>query len=351
MRSLDRNFLEQQAIPLEFVGTLRALGEYRGKQELFSRQTPQVLNTLKQVAIIQSTESSNRIEGVIVPGKRLKELLENKTTPKSRPEAEVVGYRDVLTRIHTSFDRYPITPETILKIHGDMLLRTDLPAGAWKKRDNAVEERLPDGRWITRFVPVSARETPYYMKELCARFNTLWEERRVDHLLLIHAFVLDFLCIHPFTDGNGRVSRLLTVLLLHQAGYEVSRYVSLERLIEESKETYYEVLNQVSANWHEGRHQILPWWRYSFGVLIAAYKEFEDRVGVVRASRGAKTAWVLDAIKGLPEKFTIAELARACPGVSRPMIRVILENLRSEAKLEVIGTGRGAMWGKRDNDW
>lgn len=350
MRSLDRKFLEQQSIPLEFVGTLRALGEYRGKQELFFRQTPHVLNTLQQVAIIQSTESSNRIEGVIVPGKRIKELLEKKTAPKSRPEAEVIGYRNALARIHTSFDRYSVTTETILEIHKEMLRRTDLPAGAWKKRDNTVEERLPDGRWVTRFVPVSARETPYYMKELCARFNTLWEERRVDHLLLIHAFVLDFLCIHPFTDGNGRVSRLLTVLLLRQAGYEVGRYVSLERLIEESKETYHEVLNQVSADWHEGRHQILPWWRYSLGVLIAAYKEFEDRVGVVRASRGAKTAWVLDAIKGLPEKFSMAELARACPGVSRPMIRVILENLRSEGKLEVIGAGRGAMWGKLDND-
>jgi Fic family protein len=349
LRSLDRNFLEQQAIPLEFAATFRLLGEYRGKQELFSRQTPQVLNTLQQVAIIQSTESSNRIEGVIVPGERLKQLLENKTTPQSRPEAEVIGYRDVLARIHTSFDRYSITPQTILKIHGNMLRRTDLPAGSWKKMDNTVEERLPDGRWVTRFVPVSARETPYYMKDLCTRFNRLWEERRIDHLLLIHAFVLDFLCVHPFTDGIGRLSRLLTVLLLHQAGYDVGRYVSLERLIEESKETYYEVLNRVSANWHEGRHQILPWWQYSFGVLVAAYKELEDRVGVVRANRGAKTAWVQEAIEGLPEAFTIAELARACPGVSRPMIRVILENLRDAGRLEVVGTGRGAFWRKRDN--
>lgn len=203
MKSLDRNFLEQQAIPLEFAGTLRVLGEYRGKQELFTRQTPQVLNTLKQVAIIQSTESSNRIEGVIVEEKRLKALLEKKTTPKDRPEAEVVGYRDVLARIHTSFERFSITPETILRIHGDMLRSTDLPAGVWKKRDNTIEERLPNGHWITRFIPVSAGETPYYMKELCTRFTRLWEERRIDSLLLIHAFILDFLCIHPFTDVMG----------------------------------------------------------------------------------------------------------------------------------------------------
>src|SRR4030066_423355 len=182
MKSLERSFLERQAIPLEFAGTLRLLGEYRGKQELFTRQTPQVLNTLKQVAIIQSTESSNRIEGVVVEEKRLKALLEKKTTPKNRPEAEVVGYRDVLARIHTSFERFSIAPETILRIHGDMLRRTDLPAGIWKKRDNTIEERLPDGRWITRFVPVSARETPFHMKELCARFNRLWDERRISPL-------------------------------------------------------------------------------------------------------------------------------------------------------------------------
>jgi Uncharacterized conserved protein len=346
MKSLDCDFLEQQTIPLEFAGTLRLLGEYRGKQELFARQTPQVLNTLKEVAIIQSTESSNRIEGIVVDEKRLKDLLKKKTTPKDRPEAEVVGYRDVIARIHTSFERFSITPETILKIHKDMLRRTDLPAGVWKKRDNTIEERLPDGRWITRFIPVSARETPYYMQALCKHFNRLWEERRIDQLLLIHAFILDFLCIHPFTDGNGRVSRLLTVLLLHQAGYDVTRYISLERLIEESKETYYEILHRASKDWQTGKHRILSWWQYSLGILIAAYKEFEDRVGIVHTSRGAKSAWIKEAIDRLPDEFSIGELGRACPGVSRPMIRFILESLREERKLRVIGTGRGARWRK-----
>ncbi|MCX5815767.1 MAG: Fic family protein [Proteobacteria bacterium] len=348
MKSLDREFLEQQAIPLEFAGTMRLLGEYRGKQELYTRQMPQVLNTLKQVAIIQSVESSNRIEGVIVDEKRLKPLLEKGATPANRSEAEVLGYKDVLSRIHTTYERFSITPETILKIHRDMLSRTDLPAGEWKRRDNTIEERLPDGRWITRYMPVSAQETPFYMNELCTRFNRLWEEGRIDRLLLLHAFVLDFLCIHPFTDGNGRVSRLLTVLLLHQSGYDVSRYISLERLIEESKESYYEVLNRVSENWKEGRrHAILPWWEYSLGILIAAYREFENRVGIIRSSRGAKTAWVREAIEHLPEEFGVGDLASICSGVSRPMIRVILEALRAEGKLEVLGTGRGAKWRKR----
>lgn len=347
MKSFDRNFLERQAVPIEMAGTLRALGEYRGKQELFTRQTPQVLETLRQVAIIQSTESSNRIEGVVVPEKRLRALLEKKATPKNRPEAEVMGYRDVLAKIHTSFQRIEITPEAILKMHKEMFRRTALPAGGWKQRDNSIEERLPDGRWITRFAPASAAHTPSCMKELCVRFNRLWEEQRVDRLLLLHAFVFDFLCIHPFTDGNGRVSRLLTVLLLHQAGYDVGRYISIERLIEESKQSYYEVLQESSQKWHEGRHRLLPWWQFSLGILLTAYKEFEDRVGVVRASRGAKTTWVREAVQHLPATFGVGELARACPGVSRPMIRVILEKLRDEGKLEVFGTGRGAMWRKR----
>lgn len=347
MKSFNQNFLDEQAIPLEVGGTLRILGEYRGRQELFARQSPQALDTLKQMAMIQSAESSNRIEGIIVQDNRLKALVEKKITPKDRPEAEVVGYRDILAQIHTRFESFPMTPETIMKIHGDMLRLTNLPAGDWKRKDNTIEERLPNGQWVTRFVPVSARETPYYIGELCTRFNRLWEEQRIDRLLLIHTFVLDFLCIHPFTDGNGRVSRLLTVLLLHQTGYDVGRYISLERLIEQSKETYYEVLQGVSKNWHEGRHRLLPWWRYCLGILMEAYKEFEDRVGKVRSSPGAKTAWVREAIDKLPVKFGVGELARACPGVSRPMIRVILEGLRKKGKIGVLSTGRGALWRKR----
>jgi Fic family protein len=190
---------------------------------------------------------------------------------------------------------------------------------------------------------------------MCTLFARLWEEGRIDHLLLIYAFVLDFLCIHPFADGNGRVSRLLTVLLLHQGGYDVVRYISFERLIEENKSSYYDVLNRVSAKWHEAGHSIIPWWEYNLGLMIAAYKEFEDRVKVVRSSRGSKTAWIIEAIEHLPMAFEIREVAQACQGVSRPMIRAVLENLRKQGKVEVLGTGRGAKWrkviisNKRDN--
>jgi len=355
MKSLDRDFLERQAIPVEFAGTLRLVGEFRGKQELFKKQTPQVLNMLKQTAVIQSTESSNRIEGITVEEKRLRPLLEKGATPRTRSEAEIIGYKNVLAWIHTMHDRIEITPETILKLHRDMLSKTDIPAGIWKRRDNTIEERLTDGRWITRYIPVSATETPFYMKELCSRFTRLWEEGRIDRLLLSYAFVLDFLCIHPFADGNGRVSRLLTVLLLHHGGYDVVRYISLERLIEENKAGYYDVLNRVSVKWHEAGHSIIPWWEYNLGLLIAAYKEFENRVNTARSNRGSKTAWVQEAIDHLPEEFEIREVVQACPGVSRPMIRTVLEKLRDQSKLEALGTGRGARWrkvivsNKRDN--
>src|SRR3989344_7779672 len=272
MKSLDMDFLNRQAIPIEMGGLLQKLGEYKGRQDLFQHQTPQALAMLKQTAIIESTESSNRIEGVTVPSKRFKELMAHPSRPKDRSEAEILGYREALSKIHTKPESFPADEKTILNLHRQIYSRTDVPAGQWKKRDNSIEERLSDGRWITRFVPVPARETPGYMKELCVRFNRLMDKRQTSPLILIPAFVFDFLCVHPFSDGNGRVSRLLTVLMLHQADYTVGRYISIERLIEESKETYYEALQLSSKNWQEGKHSLKPWWEYSLGVLIGAYQ-------------------------------------------------------------------------------
>lgn len=349
MKSLDRDFLERQAIPIEMGGLIQALGEFKGRQELFRHQSPQVLESLRQVAIIESTESSNRIEGVTVAPDRLKELMRRPTEPKDRSEAEILGYRNVLSRIHITPDQFEITEEMILGFHREIYAQTDLPAGHWKRRDNTIEERLPDGRWITRFVPVSARETPFYMKELCLRFNRLWDQRRISPLLLIPAFVLDFLCIHPFTDGNGRVSRLLTVLLLNQCGYGVGRYISLERLIEQSKETYYEALQMSSARWHEEHHRLKPWWEYSLGVLIGAYREFEERVGTITTARGAKREMVRQAIERLPDQFTVKELRGACPGVSTDMVRVVLREFQKDNLLTCSGHGPGAFWRKRGN--
>ena len=219
MKSLDRGFLEQQAIPIEMGGMIQILGEFKGRQDLFRHQTPQVLESLRQVAIIESTESSNRIEGVTVSPERFKELMLHPTNPKDRSEAEVLGYRNVLSQVHTTPQTFGIDEETILLFHREIYAQTDVPAGLWKRRDNTVEERLPDGRWVSRFIPVAVGETPFYMKELCVRFNRLWDERKISPLLLIPAFILDFLCVHPFTDGNGRVSRLIMNAILQKEKY------------------------------------------------------------------------------------------------------------------------------------
>ncbi|MFH0939088.1 MAG: Fic family protein [Planctomycetota bacterium] len=349
MKSLDIDFLNRQAIPIEMGGLLQKLGEYKGRQDLFQHQTPQVLATLKQTAIIESTESSNRIEGVTVPSNRFKELMARPSKPKDRSEAEILGYREALLKIHTKPESFSIDEKTILDLHRQIYSRTDVPAGQWKRRDNVIEERLSDGHWITRFMPISARETPNYIKELCVRFNRLMDKRQTSPLILIPAFVFDFLCIHPFSDGNGRVSRLLTVLMLHQTDYTVGRYISIERLIEESKETYYEALQLSSKSWQKGKHNLKPWWEYSLGILIGAYQEFERRVGAITKARGAKTAIVEETIDHLPQIFKISDIEKLCLSVSRDMIRVILNRLRKDGHIVSKGTGRGALWEKRGN--
>jgi Fic family protein len=349
MKSLDIDFLNRQAIPIEMGGLLQKLGEYKGRQDLYQHQTPQVLATFKHAAIIESTESSNRIEGVTVPSKRFKELMAHSSKPKNRSEAEILGYRQALSKIHAKPESFSIDEKMILGLHQQIYSRTDVPAGQWKKRDNTIEERLSDGRWSTRFVPTSASETPWYMKELCVRFNRLMNKRQTSPLILIPTFVFDFLCIHPFSDGNGRVSRLLTVLMLHQVDYTVGRYISSERLIEESKETYYEALQLSSKDWQQGRHSLKPWLEYSLGVLIGAYQEFERRVGAITKVRGAKTAIIEETIDNLPETFSISDIEKLCLSVSRDMIRVVLNRLRKEGHIVSKGTGRGALWKKRGN--
>ncbi len=347
MNSLDFAYLEAQAIPIEMGGMLQKLGEYKGKQDLFTHQTPQVLQSLREIAIVQSTESSNRIEGVTVDADRFKKLMAHKTKPRDRSEAEVVGYRNVLARIHTRFQSIELDSKTILEMHQALFQFTGNIAGIWKRKDNSIEERLDDGRWITRFNPVSAAQTPRFMEDTLTNFHRLWNQQKISPLLIIPAFVLDFLCVHPFTDGNGRVSRLLTLFLLHRAGYEVGRYVSLERIIEDSKESYYEALQLSSQHWHEKKHRLKPWWEYFLGILIKAYQEFEARVGMITKSKGAKTGFIRQAVENLPHQFGISDVERASPSVSRDMIRVVLNQLRKEKVLICKGAGRNARWEKK----
>ena len=344
MRSLEHGYLLEQPIHQGLLMAVRMLGEYRGRQDLFQKQSPEALRTLKHVAMVQSVESSNRIEGITIAADRLEPLVAKKTTPRDRSESEVAGYRDALAEIHAKAMRMRLSPELILDFHRRMYARTQENGGQWKQKDNAILEIQADGRQVVRFRPVSHVAVPEFIGKLCDLYHHAVDDRQVEPLLLIPAFVLDFECIHPFWDGNGRVGRLLTLLLLYQHGYEVGRYISLERLVEESKESYYEALHKSSQDWHEVRHDLRPWWDYFLGTLIAAYKEFEDRVGAVTSTRGAKREMVEHVVQRLPSRFRFGELQHACPGISYPTLKRALLDLKRRKVIRCLGKGRDAQW-------
>ncbi|CAN5548115.1 Fic family protein [soil metagenome] len=340
-------FLDQQIglVPAAVARTLGEIDTSRGREDAFRRQRPQVLDALVDVARIQSTEASNAIEGVVAPHKRVRELVADKTTPRNRSEAEIVGYREVLDTIHSSALDIPFRASVVEQLHGDLYAFTSVPAGRWKNVDNAISETLPDGSTRVRFQTVSALATSAAMDELHERFLDERDAGRHHPLLLIGCYVFDFLAIHPFRDGNGRMARLLTLLALYQDGYTVGRYVSLERLVIETRASYYESLQAAGHGWHEDRHDIWPWLEYLLGVILAAYREFEQRVGSVSGGRGAKTAAIEQFVRdGIAEEFTIADVRNAAPGASDSMIAKVLARLRDEGIIASLGTGRSARW-------
>jgi len=350
MHSFESGFLEKQPIPHSLLRTIRLLGEYRGKEALFIQQTPQVLESLRQVAIIQSTESSNRIEGIEAPTDRIRKLVERKTTPLNRSEQEIAGYRDALATIHVNHANMPFTAGIVLQLHRDLYQFVAQKGGRWKMTDNEISEIRANGTKIARFRPTPAHLTADAMDRLHTLFKEQWELGRIDPLLLIPAYVLDFLCIHPFSDGNGRMARLLTLLLLYQAGFEVGRFISLEQLVEKQREGYYNALNNSSQGWHEGAHSLQPWWEYFLGVmLLGAYREFEIRTGDLTSAHGAKTEMVIAAIQKLTSTFRYADIAQSCPNVSRPTIKRVLQQLRQEGKVECMHPGRDAYWEKKES--
>lgn len=346
-QSLTAEFLEIQPIPHVLLSTIREIGEYKGKQEMFKEQAPQILRTLREAAVIQSTESSNRIEGVTAPPDRIRQLVAGTTTPANRSEQEIAGYRDVLQTIHARYMHIPLKSGVVLQLHRDLYQFLPGQGGRWKSVPNEITETDANGATFVRFRTVPPYQTAEAMDQLHERFERLLDEGRVDPLLLIPAYVLDFLCIHPFLDGNGRMARLLTLLLLYQAGYEVGRYISLEMMVEKTKEGYYEALYKSSQGWHQGAHSLVPWWEYFLGVMLrSAYGEFERRVGIVTTSRGAKRDMIVDAVRRLPDEFQFADVERACPGVSRPTINRALAGLRRSGALELAKVGRDATWRK-----
>lgn len=337
-----------ETIPVSASWYLADLGEARGREALFTKQSPQRLRVLREHALIESAISSNRIEGVVVDQARIETLIFGKPKLRDRNEEEVRGYRNALKLIHEQGARLPVTEETVLELH--RLTRGEIgDAGQYKKVNSDIIEKYPDGRQRVRFKTVEAIKTAEAMRELIDLWNRSLDERWIHPLVSLAAFNLDFLCIHPFRDGNGRVSRLLLLLQSYHLGYEVGRYISLERLIEQNKERYYETLEQSSQHWHEGRHDPWPYINYVQFILKTAYREFEERVGQTKSPRGAKTDLIGSAISAFPGEFTLADLERACPGVSRDMARRVLRDLQKAGKVECLGRGPGARWRKRGN--
>ena len=341
MRSFSYKSEYQKLLTPEVVSYLAQIHEQKGQQNLFIEAQKDVLAELLEIAKIQSTEASNRIEGIITTDDRLKKLVRNKTTPKNRGEREIAGYRDVLTTIHENYDYIPVRPGMILQLHRDLYKFSGLAIGGnFKNSDNIIAEELPDGTRRVRFQPVPAWETPEAMDNLCNAINEALADPEMDALLLIPMFILDFLCIHPFNDGNGRMSRLLTLLLLYRSGYIVGKYISIEKLIADTKDSYYEALQLSSADWHEDTNDYLPFVRYMLGVIVAAYREFSTRVEVLITKGLSKPGRVREIIRGTTGRITKAEIMSLCPDISQVTIQRALKELMDSGEVLKIGGGR-----------
>lgn len=347
----DYNYEEkwQKLLTPEIVKKLVRINEYKGEQRLFVEAHKDELNELAEIAKIQSTESSNKIEGISTADNRLKNLVQSKTTPRNRDESEIAGYRDVLNTIHESYDYIPINANYLLQLHRDLYkFLTNVDGGMFKTSDNIIRETDADGNEYIRFRPVAAWETPAAIDELCDAFRIAKDE--VDPLLLDMMFILDFLCIHPFNDGNGRMSRLLTLLLLYQSGFIVGKFISIEKIIEESKETYYEVLQDSSTNWHENENDYKPFVNYMLGVIVNAYKEFEARVKLLTDPNLSKPDRIREIIKNHIGTITKSELMEMNPDISDTTIQRALADLLKNGEIVKIGGGRYTkyMW-KEEN--
>ncbi len=339
MRTFDFKIDYLKLLQPDIVAMLTTIHEHKGEQS--AQPEREVVEQLLEIAMIQSTEASNRIEGIITTDDRLKKLVQQKTMPKTRSEREIAGYRDVLTTIHENYAYIPPRPSMILQLHRDLYKFSGKSiGGSFKATDNVIAEELPDGTRRVRFSPLSAWETPQAMDDLCTAFDRAVQDPECDPLLLIPMFILDFLCIHPFSDGNGRMSRLLTLLLLYRAGYVVGKYISLEKLIADSKETYYEALADSSENWHEGTNDYAPFVRYLLGVIAAAYRAFDDRLRLLKNSGNSKSARIREMIRAHLGRITKSEIMAQCPDISQVTVQRALAELIERGEIIKIGGGR-----------
>lgn len=329
----------------DIVAQLEAISEAKGKQALYVAAASDKLESLMQVAKIQSVDASNRIEGISTTDKRLRALMDEKTTPGTRSEAEIAGYRDVLALIHESYDDIPPQPRYLLQMHRMLYRYSGGDAGGrWKGVDNFIQETDAQGNQRTRFAPVSAFETPEAMDGLCAAYGQALDGRQGSPLLLCCMFILDFLCIHPFHDGNGRMSRLLTLLLLYRSGYLVGKYISLEKLIENTKDTYYEALQSSSTGWHTGGNDYAPFVRYLLGILVAAYREFIGRVETLRDRDLSRKEQVRAYMEEHLGKMTSRDLMEVFPDIPKSTLQKAVAALVAEGYLKKLGAGSGTAY-------
>lgn len=341
MRTFDYREKWLKLLDPEIVSYLTQIHEFKGEQTLFIEAKADILTQLVELAKIQSTEASNKIEGIYTSNERLKAIVKDTTRPKTRNECEIAGYRDVLNIIHESHDYIPPKPSIILQLHRDLYKFEGFDVGGkYKIVDNVIEEEDSRGNKFVRFKTIAAWETPEAVEELCRSFNEALATEQIDPLILIPMFILDFLCIHPFSDGNGRMSRLLTLLLLYRVGYIVGKYISIEKLIENTKENYYEALQKSSIKWHENENDYAPFVKYMLGVIVAAYREFSSRVSLLITGGLSKPERVKEIIKTTLSPITKTEILQKCPDISQVTVQRTLADLVEKEQIKKIGGGR-----------
>lgn len=332
----------------EVLGLVAQIHEYKGKQALFLKQKPATLEKLVEIAKIQSTESSNKIEGIVTTAVRIKQLCDQKTTPRNRDEEEISGYRDALSLIHESYEYIPIKSSYILQLHKVLYRYSQRGIGGrFKNTQNYIAEIKESGEQIVRFMPLDPFETPTAIEKMCESFNRETDACEIDPLILIPAFIVDFLCVHPFNDGNGRMSRLLTTLLLYRAGYVVGKYVSLESKIEKTKESYYKALEKSDINWNNGENDLTPFIKYILGTVLAAYRDFEQRVILVE-DKSSAIDLVRNAVNNTIGKFTKSDIMELVPSVGKTSVENSLKILIEEGVIGRDGKGKATFYFRKN---
>ncbi|MDD7409319.1 MAG: Fic family protein [Anaerovoracaceae bacterium] len=348
MRDFNYSKLRDMLWDSEILGLIAAIYKEAGKQEMYLKQRPQELERLVEVAKIQSTESSNAIEGIVTTNTRIRQLVEEKTTPRNRNEQEIAGYRDVLNIIHESFDVIPLSVNYILQLHKILYGHMNNPMGGrLKDVQNYISASYPDGHTETVFTPLAPFETPEALSKICSEYNRVTGNMEVEPLIVIPVFIHDFLCIHPFNDGNGRLSRLLTTLLLYRSGFYVGKYISIEAKIAGNKDLYYESLNRSQIGWHEGNEDVLPFMKHLLGTILSAYKDFEERMEIVSPNMSAYDS-VKRAVQEKIGRFTKQDIRELCPSLSVSSVESALRKLVSEGFIIREGKGRATRYHRNE---